>query len=277
MNSQKAPPPAPPPKPRVLVVFGRIRDTAVDRAGWFGPTVAEAAILAAEKFGLKWLPVTSFEQHTLAKTLPEGVLNAQGQFSLPPAGAEVIERLETFHAARPPVGGLPDPGGAKAGAADARGPDTPHAARQPAAATGPVAAVPATGGVKAPTSPPRPATAIAEGAMAKAPDATPATAASPAPPASPVTAIPVADAARPPVAPQPSPTALWENLAVGSIVLGACYDKKGEFEGWWEARIVRINGNECQLRWYGAPPSEPVTEHERKYLALIHPDYAKEL
>ena len=96
MNSQKAPPPAPPPKPRVLIVFGRIRDTAVDRAGGFGPPVAEPAKLAAEKFGLKWLPVTSFEHHTLAKTLPEGVLNSQGQFSLPPASVDIIDRLEAF-------------------------------------------------------------------------------------------------------------------------------------------------------------------------------------
>jgi hypothetical protein len=207
MNSQRTPSAAAP-KPRVLIVFGRIAGTGPDRAGWFGPPVAEPAKATAAKFGLKWLAATTFEQHELAKTLPEGLLNPQGQFSLPPTSQEIIDKLEALAAA----------------------------AKNPAPAS---AAKPA-----------------------DTPQAPTATAALPA------ATAPVANA---------NPAAAWASLKIGTVVLGASYDDDGEFEGWWEAQIVGVNGNEFQLRWHGSPTTEPVTLHERRYLALIHPDYASEL
>jgi hypothetical protein len=53
--------------------------------------------------------------------------------------------------------------------------------------------------------------------------------------------------------------------------------RKGEYDGWWEARIVGIVGDDIQLRWFGDPLSVPMTTHERKYVALLHPDYEGEL
>jgi hypothetical protein len=75
----------------------------------------------------------------------------------------------------------------------------------------------------------------------------------------------------------PNPTAGWDDLKLGQIVLGADEGERGRYEGFWEATVVGISGDQVKLRWLGSPASEPPTTHERKYLALIHPAYAKEL
>ena len=97
----------------------------------------------------------------------------------------------------------------------------------------------------------------------------------PKPPA-PATAPEAAGRGVPGAQPPDVSAALWENLKVGAYVIAPSFDDDGEFAGWWDARIVKIAGNQLTLEWFGAAPKEPRIEAERKYVALIHPAYAKE-
>src|ERR1700712_4036408 len=96
-KSRKASPAPTPRKPRVLIVFGRMPGSPVDRAGWFGAKAAEAAKGAAEKFTLKWLVVSTPDHLALASELPEGVMNARGRFALPAAKPDIVARLRKLH------------------------------------------------------------------------------------------------------------------------------------------------------------------------------------
>jgi hypothetical protein len=70
------------PKIPALIVFGRIRGSKVDQAAFFVQKDAEAAKKAALDAGLSRLEVKSDADKKIASTLREGVINAQGRFSL---------------------------------------------------------------------------------------------------------------------------------------------------------------------------------------------------
>ena len=77
-----------------LIVFGRIHGSNVNQAAVFLKKDAEAAKKAALDAGLSSLEVQTEEHRRAAATLPEGVINAQGRFSLSPAAPEIIAELE---------------------------------------------------------------------------------------------------------------------------------------------------------------------------------------
>ncbi len=224
---------SPPPKPRALIVFGRLPGGATERAGWFGPAAVEAAKQAAGTFGLKWVAVATDDHRKAAETLPEGVMNAKGQFSLPPATPAVIDQLEK-------LGGVQCPKAALAA------PAAPGAS--PVAIGGPEASPTAPAGSLAPSVEP-------VGVM-------------------PPTGQEIAKSA----APKPAdPDEPWTTLKVGQIVLAVAYGAKGDYAGWWEAKIVSVKDDDVKLRWHGCPASEPIVTLPRRYVAPFHSDYAKEL
>jgi hypothetical protein len=77
-----------------LIIFGRIRGSNVDQAAVFLKKDAEAAKRAALDAGLSSLEVKTEEHRRIAATLPEGVINTQGRFSLSPASPEIMSELE---------------------------------------------------------------------------------------------------------------------------------------------------------------------------------------
>ncbi len=214
---------SPPPKPRALIVFGRLPGGATERAGWFGPAAVEAAKQAAGMFGLKWLAVATDDHRKAAETLPEGVMNAKGQFSLPPATPAVIDELEKLDGVQCPKAALAGP------AAGEASPAAPEAPQAPSAE--PAGVMPPTGQEIAKSAAPKPA----------------------------------------------DPDEPWTTLKVGQIVLAVAYGAKGDYAGWWEAKIVSVKDDDVKLRWHGCPASEPIVTLPRRYVAPFHSDYAKEL
>ncbi len=93
-----------------LIVFGRIRGSNVDQAAVFLKKDAEAAKKAALDAGLSSLEVTTEEHRRVAATLPEGVINAQGRFSLSPASPEIMTELERLLKAETGQGVVSDSG-----------------------------------------------------------------------------------------------------------------------------------------------------------------------
>lgn len=77
-----------------LIVFGRIHGSNVNQAADFLKKDAQAAKKAALDAGLSSLEVQTEEHRRTAATLPEGVINAQGRFSLSPASPEIMAELE---------------------------------------------------------------------------------------------------------------------------------------------------------------------------------------
>jgi hypothetical protein len=77
-----------------FIVFGRTHGSNVDQAAVFLKKDAEAAKKAALDAGLSSLEVQTDEHRQVAATLPEGVINAQGRFSLSPAAPEIMAELE---------------------------------------------------------------------------------------------------------------------------------------------------------------------------------------
>ena len=65
-------------------------------------------------------------------------------------------------------------------------------------------------------------------------------------------------------------TDLWRQLKPGSLVLAAAFDEQDNFDGWWEAVIVRIDDGEFLVRWRDYP-KEPVASRSHEYIALLHP------
>jgi hypothetical protein len=76
-----------------LIVFGRIHGSKVNQAAFFVQD-AEAAKKAALDAGLSCLDVKTDAEKKIASTLREGVINAQGRFSLSPATPKIIAELE---------------------------------------------------------------------------------------------------------------------------------------------------------------------------------------
>jgi hypothetical protein len=77
-----------------LIVFGRIHGSNVDQAAIFLKKDAETAKKAALDAGLSSLKVQTEEHRKVAATLPEGVINTRGRFSLSPTSPEIMAELE---------------------------------------------------------------------------------------------------------------------------------------------------------------------------------------
>jgi hypothetical protein len=77
-----------------LIIFGRFHGSNLNQAAVFLKKDAEAAKKAASDAGLSSLEVTTEEHRRAAAVLPEGVINAQGRFSLSPASPEIIAELD---------------------------------------------------------------------------------------------------------------------------------------------------------------------------------------
>lgn len=63
---------------------------------------------------------------------------------------------------------------------------------------------------------------------------------------------------------------LWRQLKPGSLVLAAGFDEQNNLAGWWEAVIVRVDGDEFLIRWRNEP-HEPRVSRTHEYIALVHP------
>jgi hypothetical protein len=79
-----------------LVVFGRMRGSHIDQVGVFASKDADAARKAAKDAGLKIVEVSTEAEKKIAAALPQGVINAQGRFSLSPALPQVLKDLESL-------------------------------------------------------------------------------------------------------------------------------------------------------------------------------------
>ncbi len=77
-----------------LIVFGRFPGSKLNQAAAYDKKDAEAAKKAALEAGLSCLEVKTAAERNKAATLPEGIINAQGRFSLSPASPEIIAELD---------------------------------------------------------------------------------------------------------------------------------------------------------------------------------------
>ncbi len=93
-----------------LIVFGRISGSNVNQAAVFLKKDAEAAKKAATDAGLSSLEVQTEEHRRVAATLPKGVINMQGRFSLSPASPEIMAELERLLKAATGQGVVSDSG-----------------------------------------------------------------------------------------------------------------------------------------------------------------------
>jgi hypothetical protein len=70
-------------------------------------------------------------------------------------------------------------------------------------------------------------------------------------------------------APTPDP---WDSLKVGSVALTAYWNEKDEPEGWWPVIVARVDKKAFVLN-YRDEPDVKIGKVERKYIALLHPDF----
>ena len=71
--------------------------------------------------------------------------------------------------------------------------------------------------------------------------------------------------------PEPAPDS-WDELRVGSHVVGKYWLASGEPNGWWLGVITAINGNDFMIRWPDEPGTPPL-KIERKHVAILHPSF----
>jgi hypothetical protein len=64
----------------------------------------------------------------------------------------------------------------------------------------------------------------------------------------------------------------WDSLKVGSVALTAYWNDKDEPEGWWPVVVTRIDKRAFVLN-YRDEPDVKIGKVERKYIALLHPDF----
>jgi hypothetical protein len=69
-----------------------------------------------------------------------------------------------------------------------------------------------------------------------------------------------------------APTGPWDSLKVGSVVLTAYWNEKDEPEGWWPAVVTRVDKKSFVLN-YRDEPDVKIGKVERKYIALLHPEF----
>jgi hypothetical protein len=69
-----------------------------------------------------------------------------------------------------------------------------------------------------------------------------------------------------------APADPWDALKVGSVALTAYWNKKDEPEGWWPVVVTRVDKKAFVLS-YRDEPDVKIGKVERKYIALLHPDF----
>ena len=73
--------------------------------------------------------------------------------------------------------------------------------------------------------------------------------------------------------PEPvSATSAWDELQIGSYVVGKYWESDGEPCGWWLGIITEIDKNDFIIRWPDEPRKPPL-KIERKHVAILHPTY----
>jgi hypothetical protein len=72
-----------------------------------------------------------------------------------------------------------------------------------------------------------------------------------------------ASASEPVVSPPPLPKT-WNEIAIGSLVIG----HESHADGWWEAIVTEVRGDILTLRWRDYPGQAAVTRN-RKDVALL--------
>lgn len=205
-----------------LVLFGRDQ-AGKPHASWFDAASVELAIKAAGLMSMRAVPVESDALREVAASLPRGRLFSSGRAFTPFVKGKLYERLVEA------TGGVLAPEPAQAMAEDELGAKAAEALREQ---SGVAEADPAPEASEAAA-----AEALATVAPAAASASVPAAATEPAPPA----AQPVAPAAGKPT-PRPSRV---EDVGPGSIVLATT----GPAEGWFEARVLGVNGAAYTLKW----------------------------
>jgi hypothetical protein len=70
---------------------------------------------------------------------------------------------------------------------------------------------------------------------------------------------------------RPAPAAaLWNDLAVDSLVLAADLDRQGTPDGWYEAAIIAVDGDTFLVRFRDYP-EEGTIKRQRHHIALLYP------
>lgn len=206
-----------------LVLFGRDQ-AGKPHASWFDAASVELAAKAAGLMSMRAVPVETDELREVAASLPRGRLFSSGRAFTPFVKGKLYERLVEL--TRDMLGLEPAPA-VNSNEADAESDG---------------AAVEVSGGAEGDT------TSFANGEPtteeAAMPTAVPvgASSSTPAKAAPPTSAAkPVASVAAKPI-PRPSRV---EEIGPGSLVLATT----GAAEGWFESRVIGINGSTFTLRW----------------------------
>ncbi len=69
-----------------------------------------------------------------------------------------------------------------------------------------------------------------------------------------------------------SATDAWDELQVGSYVVGKYWESDGTPCGWWLGIITEIDKSDFFIRWPDEPRKPPLMI-ERKHVAILHPTY----
>jgi hypothetical protein len=81
----------------IIIVFGQFKGSNIDQAAFFAEKDAPAARHAAAHAGLSLIELESDEEHKAAADLKEGVVNAQGRFSLSPVSRAIVSELRKLY------------------------------------------------------------------------------------------------------------------------------------------------------------------------------------
>ena len=212
-----------PPAIPALVLFGRDQ-AGKPHASWFDAPSAELATKAAGLMSMRAVPVESDELRELVTGLPRGRVFSSGRAFTPFVKGKLYERLVEL------TRGMLGLEAAPAANSDSAGVPLDGAAVEPSSAVA-GGATPSTDG--------EPATAEHASSAAK-----PTAAASPIPAKAAASTMATAAATLPTAKPSPRPTCM-EEIGPGSLVLATT----GAAEGWYEARVMGVNGSTFTLKW----------------------------
>ena len=204
-----------------LVLFGRDQ-AGKPHASWFDAGSVELATKAAGLMSMRAVPVESDALREVVASLPRGRLFSSGRAFTPFVKGKLYERLVAA------TGGAPAPETGQADVSAEHDVDADEAMREQS------------GVAEADLMPDAIGAVPAEPPVAIAPTV-------PSPPAG-VKTEPAATAAKPtaPAAAKPTPRpSRLEEVGPGSIVLATT----GPAEGWFEARVLGVNGSTFTLRW----------------------------
>ncbi len=205
-----------------LVLFGRDQ-AGKPHASWFDAASVELAAKAAGLMSMRTVPVETDELREIAASLPRGRMFSSGRAFTPFVKGKLYERLVEL--TRDVLGLEP------ASAANSNGPgdESDGAAVEPRAGVEGDATLIANGESKTDEA------AIPAAAPVGASSSAPAKAAEPK-----AAKLAAADTSQP--VPRPSRV---EEIGPGSLVLATT----GAAEGWYESRVVGVNGSAFTLKW----------------------------